>query len=71
MSDIRISGAQTAEDAAHAARHLFNERDTIAARPAGVRHSIGYRVSINGKPAHWLLCWRTKAGALCCAVDYE
>jgi hypothetical protein len=36
-----------------------------------VRHCIGYRVSIDGKPAHWLLCWRTKAGALCCAVDYE
>ena len=70
MTDIRISGANTAEDAAHAARHLFNERGAISARPAGVRHGIGYRVSINGKPAHWLQCWRTKAGALCCAVDY-
>jgi hypothetical protein len=70
VSDIRISGAQTAEDAAHAARHLFDVSLELAFRQPGVRHGIGYRVSIDGKPAYWLQCWRTKAGALCCAVDY-
>jgi len=71
VSDVRITGAKTAEDAAHAARHLFNERGTIAARQPGARHGIGYRVLIDGRCAHWLLCWRTKVGTLRCAVDYE
>ena len=69
--DIKITGAKTAKDAAHAAGFVFSERDAIVGRPAGLRHSRGYRVNVNGQASHWVECWHTPGGMLCCAVVYE